>query len=166
MNKKFLKKLSELISTWFWVGKLPRAPGTWGTLAAVPIVYILSLTGSVAYMVATLVFVFVGVFAADIYEKSLGQHDSSEIVIDEVVGYLIAMTWLPMTWQSVLLGFLIFRFFDIFKPFPISWLDQKINGGLGVMIDDIAAGVITNIILQMLYTKTSWLGSQIIYIAS
>jgi phosphatidylglycerophosphatase A len=165
MKQKLLLKISEVISTWFWVGKIRWAPGTWGTLATVPLVLLLSALGPVIYMVATFLFIFLGIYASDMYEKSLGEHDCSEIVIDEVVGYLIAMTWLPMTWQSLVLGFVLFRFFDIFKPFPISWLDRKVNGGLGVMIDDIAAGVITNIILQTLYTKTNWLGAQIILIS-
>lgn len=166
MDNKVIQKIAEIISTWFWVGKIRWAPGTWGTLATVPFVYALSLAGPMAYMGVTFVFIFVGIFAADIYEKSLGEHDCSEIVIDEVVGLMIAMTWLPMTWQSMVIGFLIFRFFDILKPFPINWLDRKIGGGLGVMIDDIAAGVITNIILQVLYTRTNWLGVQLIYVNS
>lgn len=166
MKNRFVLKTSEVISTWFWVGKIPWAPGTWGTLATLPFAYALSLAGPVYYMGVTIVGLFIGVFAADIYEESLGEHDCSEIVIDEVVGLLISMTWLPMTWQSLCLGFLVFRFFDILKPFPIRWLDQKIKGGLGVMLDDVAAGVITNIILQIVYTQTSWLGVQLIQISS
>ncbi len=166
MKNRFLQKLAEIISTWFWVGKIPSAPGTWGTLATVPFVYALSLAGSINYMIMTGLFVFLGIFAAEIYEKSLGTHDSSQIVIDEVVGLMIAMTWLPMTWQSMVLGFVIFRFFDILKPFPIGMLDRKVGGGLGVMLDDIAAGLITNIILQVIYTKTNWLGVQLISVNS
>lgn len=166
MNKRITLKIAEIISTWFWVGKIPWAPGTWGTLATLPVVYALSMVGPILYMAVTIIAIFVGVFAADLYENSLGEHDSSEIVIDEVVGLLISLTWLPMTAQSLILGFVLFRFFDILKPFPISWLDRKIKGGLGVMLDDIAAGVITNIILQILYTQTSWLGVQLIHIAS
>lgn len=165
MKNPILLKMAEIISTWFWIGKIRFAPGTWGTLAAIPFAYGLSLCGSVTYMVVTLGLVLVGILAADLYENTLGEHDSSEIVIDEVVGIFIAMTWLPMTWQSIVLGFLIFRFFDIFKPFPISWLDKKIKGGLGVMLDDVAAGLVTNIILQVFYTKTDWLGSQLVLIA-
>ncbi len=166
MKQSWLLKLSEIISTWFWVGKIRWAPGTWGTLAAVPLVMGVQYLGPVAYMATTFIFIFAGVLAADLYEKSLGEHDCSEIVIDEVVGYLIAMTWLPMTWQALVLGFIIFRFLDILKPFPIGRLDQRVKGGLGVMIDDIAAGVIANIILQIIYTKTNWLGGQIIYVNS
>jgi phosphatidylglycerophosphatase A len=166
MKNRVTLKIAEIISTWFWFGKIPWAPGTFGTLATVPFVYALSLSGPIFYMSVTLISVFIGIFAADMYESTLGKHDSSEIVIDEVVGLMIAMTWLPMTWQSLVLGFVLFRIFDILKPFPISWLDEKVKGGLGVMIDDVAAGVITNIILQVLYSKTDWLGAQLIYVAS
>ncbi len=166
MKNRVLLKISEIISTWFWVGKIPWAPGTFGTLAALPFAYALSFLGPIVFMGVTIIGVFVGIVAADIYEGSLGEHDLGEIVIDEVVGLLISLTWLPMTWQSLVLGFCVFRFFDILKPFPISWLDQKIKGGLGVMLDDVAAGVITNIILQIVYTQTSWLGVQLIQISS
>ncbi|MBL7546043.1 MAG: phosphatidylglycerophosphatase A [Bdellovibrionaceae bacterium] len=159
-------KLAEIIATWWWVGKIRWAPGTWGTLATVPVIFLFYRLGPVAYMVGVFIVIILGIFFSDIYEKSLGKHDSSEIVIDEVAGYLIAMTWLPMTWQALTLGFFIFRFFDILKPFPINLLDRKVGGGLGVMIDDVAAGVITNIILQAIYTKTDWLGSQFIYVNS
>ncbi len=163
-NPSFILKVAEIVSTWFYVGKIRWAPGTLGTLATIPFVIVFQMMGSIGYIAVTFLIVFLGIFLSDIYEKSKGDHDLSEIVIDEVAGYMIAMTLLPMTWQALTLGFLIFRFFDIFKPFPIGWLDRKINGGLGVMVDDIAAGVITNVILQILYTKTAWLGSQIIHI--
>jgi phosphatidylglycerophosphatase A len=83
-------------------------------------------------------------------------------VIDEVIGFLITMTWLPMTWQAYLAGFLLFRVLDIFKPFPIGYLDEKVPGGLGVVADDVAAGMIANIILQVVLVKTAWLGMQIL----
>ncbi len=75
-------------------------------------------------------------------------HDSQEVVIDEVVGYLVAFTWLPMNWTSVVTAFVLFRALDIVKPFPISWLDRKVKGGLGTVVDDLAAGLVANIILQ------------------
>lgn len=164
MKLNWVLKIAEIFSTWFYIGKIRWAPGTWGTLATVPFVIGLQALGSIVYMGFTFVVVFLGIFLSDIYEKSKNDHDLSEIVIDEVAGYMIAMTMLPMTWQALGLGFVIFRFFDIFKPFPISWLDRKVKGGLGVMIDDVLAGVITNVILQVLFTKTAWLGSQIIHV--
>jgi phosphatidylglycerophosphatase A len=112
-------------------------------------------------MLVVLALIGLGIVAAQAYESQAGVHDSKEIVIDEVVGFLITMTWLPVTWQSALIGFIVFRFFDILKPPPIRQLDQKVQGGFGVMVDDIVAGIIGSIIMQILYNHTNWLGSQI-----
>ena len=157
-----LNKISILLATFFYVGKIPKAPGTWGTLATIPLWYLLAQLNPLWYMTGTFMVVLLGIFVAQVYEKNAGHHDSKEIVIDEVAGFLIAMTWLPMTWQSVVAGFLLFRFFDIVKPPPIRQIDQRMQGGIGVMADDVAAGLIVNILLQLVYTKTGWLGSQII----
>lgn len=150
------------LATFFSIGRIAQAPGTFATLATVPIWYLLAQTGPLIYMVVTLLLVGVGVLAAQAYEDQSSQHDSKEIVIDEVVGFLITMTWVPITWQSAVIGFALFRFFDIVKPPPIRQLDQKIQGGFGVMVDDIAAGLISSVIMQLLYTQTNWLGSQIL----
>ena len=113
-------------------------------------------------MVIVFIILIAGIYICEAYENKMQKHDSKEIVIDEVVGYLITMTWLPLTWQSAVLGFILFRFFDILKPPPIRQLDQKVKGGVGVMIDDVAAGVIANIIMQLIYAETNWLGVQIL----
>lgn len=142
----------------FGVGRLKPGPGTWGTLVTLPFVVFLAQGGPLVYMVGALITVFYAIFAAQAYEKHKGQHDSSEVVIDEFCGYLIAMTWIPLTWQSFVLSFVLFRLLDIFKPFPIGWLDKKVQGGLGVVVDDVAAGLLVNIVLQFLLTHTNWLG--------
>jgi phosphatidylglycerophosphatase A len=98
----------------------------------------------------------------DCAEKSRNTHDDGDLVIDEVVGLLITMTWLPITWQSFVFSFILFRILDIGKPFPINLLDKRIKGGLGVMLDDVAAGMIANVLLQLVYSKTNWLGSQVV----
>lgn len=131
------------------------------TLATIPVWWLLAQLGIFFYMGITLLLTWLGIFAAQAYENQSQTHDSSEIVIDEVVGFLITMTWLPMTWQSVVAGFVLFRLLDIFKPFPIRQLDRKVPGGFGVAVDDIAAGLIGNIILQLVYAQTNWLGVQI-----
>ena len=100
---------------------------------------------------------------ADAYQTAKGGgHDRQEIVIDEVAGFLITMAMIPLTWQTWVAGFLLFRFFDAVKPWPISVLDKKVKGGLGVVVDDVAAGLAANLILQVLITKTDWLGVQIL----
>ncbi len=154
------------IATLFKIGKFPKAPGTVATLATIPIWWALWQTGPIIYMIVTIVLFPIGVMAAQAYENHSNSHDSKEIVIDEVVGFLITMTWLPMTWQSVAFGFVIFRFLDIVKPPPIRQLDRKVPGGFGVMLDDVVAGIIGSLIMQTLYTQTSWLGVQITTLTS
>lgn len=140
---------------------MPKIPGTWGTLATLPLAWLLMQTGPIIYMIAVVLLLPVAILAAEMYEQETKSHDSGAIVIDEVLGFLITMTWLPINWRSFVLGFLLFRLLDIWKPFPISYLDKKIPGGLGVVIDDVAAGIVANVILQIVYTKTMWLGSQV-----
>ncbi|MGE5085325.1 MAG: phosphatidylglycerophosphatase A [Bacillota bacterium] len=156
--RNFLKKLA----TFFGVGLSPKAPGTVATAATIPVVYLLNLAGPLVYMLAILILLPVGILAAQVYEDDMGGHDHSEIVIDEVVGFLITMVWLPMTWQAILIGFVVFRLLDITKPLFIGYLDKKIQGGLGVMVDDVAAGIVASLFMQFLFTHTNWLGSQIL----
>ncbi len=94
-----------------------------------------------------LVIAIVGIIASQAYQDETGDHDRSEIVIDEVAGFLITMALVPIHWKSIALGFILFRFLDILKPGPIGWLDKNLKGGAGVMADDIVAGIIGNIII-------------------
>lgn len=161
-----MQKFLSLVATFFGIGKSPKAPGTVATVATIPIWWLLSQLGIFTYMGVTVLLAWLGIFAAQAYENQSKEKDSSAIVIDEVVGFLITMAWLPMTWQSVLAGFVLFRVLDIYKPFPIRQLDKKIPGGFGVMVDDIAAGIIGSIILQFIYTQTNWLGAQISHLTA
>lgn len=156
----------SIIATFFNIGKISKAPGTVATLATVPLVYALSLTNGIVYMVFCLLLFPVGILAAEFHERKLGTHDSSEIVIDEVLGFLIAMTWVPITWQSMLVGFFLFRVLDILKPFPIGYIDKKVHGGLGVIADDVVAGIAVNVLMQVMLTKTNWLGTQVLVFGS
>lgn len=155
--RNFLKKIAIL----FGVGLSPKAPGTVATLATIPIYWLLFQTGPIIYMISLLLLIPLGIAASEVYEQDKGGHDHPEIVIDEVVGFLITMVWLPMTWQAIVIGFVLFRVLDITKPLLIGYLDKKVQGGLGVMLDDIAAGIIASFIMQLLYTQTSWLGAQV-----
>lgn len=169
VNVKIADKMKltlTLIATWFYVGKIPKAPGTWATFATLPLALGLNSAGPILYMAIIFVILVVGIIAADFYEKQTSVADNSEIVIDEVVGFLITMLWLPPTWQAYLVGFALFRFLDILKPFPIGFLDKRVKGGMGIMIDDLVAGIIANVVLQQLYTHTSFLGSQLIHISN
>ena len=158
-SQLFSPKVVEHFVTVGGVGRLPKAPGTFGTLAGIPLAYSLALAGPNIYLIATLMILMVSVLACEIHERHTAKHDSQNIVIDEVVGYLIAFAWLPFTWQSMLAAFAVFRFFDILKPYPISVLDARVKGGLGVMIDDVAAGLAANIVLQALASRTDLLGA-------
>lgn len=155
-----MRTFFKLLATWFGVGRLRPAPGTWGTLAAVPLAVLLAYVGPFAHMIFCVFLLVVSITAAEVYEQDKGEHDSSEIVIDEVLGYLIAVTWLPFTWQSFVLGFLLFRLFDIWKPLFIGLMDRKLKGGVGTVLDDVAAGIVANVILQIIYYKTALLGWQ------
>lgn len=157
-TKNFLIQFATL----FGVGKIKKAPGTWGTLVTLPWALGLNLLGPLFAMTITALLTPIVILSAELYEKKYGGHDSKEIVVDEFLGFIITMTWLPITVQSYVFGFLLFRLLDILKPFPIGYIDKKVRGGLGVVADDIAAGIIANIILQVIYTQTSWLGSQMV----
>lgn len=150
------------MATWGGLGRLPRAPGTFGTLGAIPFVAFLAILGPYAYLLSSLFFIFIAILICQAYEDLSGQHDCSEVVIDEVAGYLLAMTWLPVTWQSVLASFVLFRLLDAVKPYPINKLDHEVGGGFGVVADDLVAGLLTNIVLQAIYINTPWLGQQLI----
>lgn len=160
-----MREFLKLLATFFGVGRIKKAPGTWGTLAAIPLVLLLNQTGPFVYMAAVVLLLLVGTWACHVYEQDNDGHDHKEIVIDEVLGFLITMIWLPMTWQAIIIGFTLFRVLDIGKPLFIGYLDKKVQGGLGVMLDDVAAGVIASLIMQVLYTQTNWLGSQVLVIS-
>ncbi len=147
-----MKTVVEWLAWWFGLGRMPFSPGTFGTIGAIPLVYGLACLGPIPYMIGTLVFIVFAIFVAHAYETMHGEHDSSQIVIDEVAGFLVTMTWVPLTLKMWFAGFVLFRLFDIVKPFPISYLDQRIEGGFGTVIDDVAAGLAANVILQL------WLG--------
>lgn len=143
----FVQAFSKIIATVFFVGYVPFAPGTFGSLTALLFVWLLK-PGPTA-MAATIVAVFItGVLSSHIAEKGLGEKDSRHIVIDEFAGYLAAMAFLPLTPGYMFSAFILFRFFDIVKPSPIRELEKAISGGLGIMLDDMLAGLFTNIILQ------------------
>jgi phosphatidylglycerophosphatase A len=154
-----LDKLLEQLATGFGLGRMRKAPGTFGTLLGIPLVGLFSLTGPLTYVVASLAITIGAIYVAEWYERRHDSHDPKEIVIDEVAGYFIAMALIPFTWQGVLASFVLFRFFDAVKPFPISYVDKNVEGGIGTVADDVLAGVISNIILQVIYQQTTFLGS-------
>lgn len=154
MNENDLKTVSKLnmkhpyvwIATWFGAGFMCPGPGTWGSAAAIPFLLILyKFQGLDGVWVGLITITAFGFWASTLFDKATGGHDNKMIVVDEVVGQWLAL--LPMLYLSgmnvtlTLLGFIFFRFFDILKPWPISWLDKRCGGAMGVMVDDILAGI-------------------------
>ncbi len=138
----------HFFSLGFGSGLAPVAPGTFGTLMAIPL-YLLCVHLSLSFYLALIVVAFIlGVYWCHFTSKALGVHDHSGIVWDEIVGFFITMIAVPPTVLNILLGFLLFRLFDIWKPWPIKQLDEKVSGGFGIMIDDVLAGVFALACLQ------------------
>jgi phosphatidylglycerophosphatase A len=143
-----LKKL--VFSDWryfigfgFGSGLLPKFPGTWGTLFSIPIIYFLKFLPLYAYALITIGLFFIGAKISEQLSDKLGEHDYGGVNIDEFVGFFCVMMPFSFHWKALLIGFIYFRFFDIIKPFPISWIDKNIHNGFGMMLDDIIAALFT-----------------------
>ncbi|MDO6444308.1 phosphatidylglycerophosphatase A [Colwellia sp. 1_MG-2023] len=131
----------QFLALGFGSGLAPKAPGTFGTVAAIPLLMLCASLPVIQYVVLVLAMSIVGIYLCGYTAKAAGVHDHPAIVWDEIVGLFITMFLIPLTWQTMLVGFILFRFFDIVKPWPISWLDKHCHGGFGIMIDDIVAGL-------------------------
>ncbi|MDX2345507.1 MAG: phosphatidylglycerophosphatase A [Legionella sp.] len=135
----------------FGSGLSPVAPGTFGTLAAIPIYCVLAfLLNAKAYLIVTLLGFFTGIFICSKVSRDLGEHDYGGIVWDEIIGYLLTMFLVPLHGLWIVIGFVLFRIFDIWKPYPIRWVDKRVGGGLGIMLDDVLAAIPAFFILQIL----------------
>lgn len=142
-----------LIASAGYAGYIPVVPGTFGTLPGIPLFWAFDAFRQfslVLYVAAFAAFVFASCWLAGKAEEFLAEHDSRKIVIDEVAGYLAATLFLPMTWRTVLLAFLIFRVLDVLKPFPAGWVDARLPGGYGVVLDDVVAGLYTNLAIRII----------------
>ena len=137
-----------LVALGFGSGLLPVAPGTAGTLAAVPVYLLLQGLPLASYLIVVTVLLLGGILLCGYTARRLGVHDHPAIVWDEIVGYLIAMTAVPAGWHWIVAGFALFRFFDILKPWPIRWFDRHVHGGSGIMLDDVIAGLFAAAVLQ------------------
>lgn len=134
----------------FGSGLAPAAPGTFGTLAAVPLYLLLQPLPPLYYLAMLVVTFLLGIWLCDVTARQLGVHDHPGIVWDEFVGYWITMFAAPSGWLWVVLGFALFRIFDVLKPWPIRWIDKKVGGGFGIMLDDVLAGVFGLALMQLL----------------
>jgi phosphatidylglycerophosphatase A len=130
-----------LLAYGFGSGLAPKAPGTFGTLAAIPFYLLLEPLPLAAYIAVIVVGFIAGIWICQAAVDWLGQDDPSAVVWDEIIGYWVTMLFAPSGWEWVLIGFLLFRLFDIWKPWPVSYADKNLHGGLGIMLDDVLAGV-------------------------
>ena len=132
---------ATIISTSFGAGFSPLAPGTMGTLTAIPMAWAVAHAGPWAFLAATVVIAAIGTLAADVFQKAHGTDDDQRIVVDEVAGYFVTLLLVPHTGVHLALAFVLFRLFDIWKPWPVRLIDRTVGGGWGVVADDLAAGV-------------------------
>lgn len=139
-----------LLAFGFGSGLSPKAPGTAGSLLAMLLFPLLALLPLPGYLLVVALTIVAGIWLCGAAARRLGVHDHGGIVLDEIAGVWLAMAAAPTTWPWMLAGFVVFRFFDILKPWPISWLDRRVSGGLGIMVDDLLAGVFTWLILAVL----------------
>ena len=137
------------IATGAYSGYLPKAPGTWGSAVGVLIWLLLAPLPLAQYWSVVGVLFVLGVISAGAAEKIVDRGDPGLVVIDEIVGQLIVLGLAPLHPLAALAGFGLFRFFDILKPFPVNWLDTHLHGGLGIMLDDVAAGLYGLLVLQL-----------------
>ena len=144
---------TTLLSTWFGCGLLRPAPGTWGSLLSIPFAWLLlELAGWPALLAAALILLWIGIQQSELFAKASGDSDPSSVVVDEAVGMWLALLAVPMTVTGFVIAFFLFRFFDIVKPWPVSWADRDLKGGLGIMLDDVIAGFYsTAVILGLIF---------------
>ena len=143
--------LERWLCSWFGAGWLKPAPGTWGSAAALPAAWLLWwLGGPIAVGIAAVAVSLIGWWASERIVRADGLEDPSWVVIDEVAGQWLTLLLTPPSIIGYLAGFALFRLFDIWKPWPVSWADQKIKGGLGIMLDDVLAGAMGLIVLSLL----------------
>jgi phosphatidylglycerophosphatase A len=145
-----LRKLTHLLATWFGIGLLRPAPGTWGSLAGALLWFFLPHAHTWIWLILPL-FILLAWYVCAKVNKDSDSDDHSSIVIDEVAGILVALAFVPHTVLAYFGAFVLFRLFDIWKPWPISWVDQNIKGGFGILLDDLIAGLFAGVILYPLF---------------
>ncbi|MGD9132233.1 MAG: phosphatidylglycerophosphatase A [Desulfobacterales bacterium] len=146
---KFRERAVLFVATGFFIGTVPFAPGTFGSLIGLPVCFLLSHLNLLESVICILVFILFAMGIASAAEKIIKQRDPGQIVIDEIAGLMVTFAGLPFNLKTVLAGFIIFRVFDILKPFPIRMLERRIGGGSGIVLDDVLAGVYGNLIVRL-----------------
>ncbi len=145
-----LKDPVVLIALGLGSGLTPKAPGTAGTVVAIPLFLLMQPLPLISYVFVTTCLFIAGIWICTYAADKLGVHDHPSIVIDEIAGYLITMIAAPAGWLWIFIGFVLFRLFDALKPWPVSWFDKNIHGGIGIMLDDVVAGLMSLLVIQVL----------------
>jgi len=145
-----LKDPVVFIGLGFGSGLMPVAPGTAGTVIAIPLYLLLNQFDLMIYLAVTLFVSIAGIWVCSYTSNKLNAHDHPSIVIDEIAGFFITMAIAPEGWIWLLIGFALFRFFDAVKPWPISWLDRNVKGGVGIMLDDVVAGIVSLLCMMLI----------------
>lgn len=145
------------LATWFGSGEIRPASGTWGSLAALPFAFGLAwLGGPMLLLAASAAITGIGIYVSKRYSEATNSHDSGRIVIDEVAGQWLALVVAPLNPAAYAAGFVLFRLFDIVKPWPASWIDKRLGGGSGIVLDDVVAGLYAAIVLTAIGHYYDW----------
>ena len=140
----------HLLALGFGTGLSPVMPGTMGTLAAIPLYWLIQGLSPMWYVLILVLGFIAGIWICNVATRAIGQHDHGAIVWDEIIGFGITMFAAPAGFGWIVVGFVLFRFFDIIKPWPIGWFDRRVHGGFGIMLDDVIAGLFALACLQLL----------------
>jgi phosphatidylglycerophosphatase A len=140
-------RLARILALWFGCGRIPFAPGTAGTLGAIPLYWVLRPHGPWAVAAAAIALTLIGIWAAARVARQTGLQDPQIVVIDEVAGVHVAWIAAPESWKGLILGFVLFRIFDQWKPFPARWVERSLSPGPSIVLDDIVAGIYAAVIL-------------------
>jgi len=150
ISPRLLRHPADLLALGFGSGLAPVAPGTAGTVVAIPLYFLLQPLALHIYLMLVTGLFLIGIPLCAHTARRLGVHDHPGIVWDEIVGYLVTMTFAPPGWLWIVAGFVLFRLFDVLKPWPIKWLDRKVGGVFGIMVDDLLAGIVAAVVLYLL----------------
>ena len=150
ISPRLLRHPADLLALGFGSGLAPVAPGTAGTVVAIPLYFLLQPLALHIYLMLVTGLFLIGIPLCAHTARRLGVHDHPGIVWDEIVGYLVTMTFAPPGWLWIVAGFVLFRLFYVLKPWPIKWLDRKVGGGFGIMVDDLLAGIVAAVVLYLL----------------
>lgn len=154
-DSKWSDKMVLFFATWFCSGLIPFAPGTWGSLAALPFAAALYSIGPFYSCLFMVFILLVSIPVSGRASKLMKEEDPSAIVIDEAAGIFVTLFLIPVSWATIVTGFILFRIFDIIKPFPAGLIDKKIKGGTGIVLDDVMAGVYANVCLRVILIFTN-----------